>query len=428
MNTAFHSLRRRLVLAFVVFSLLTALLFSFLSIVFAYSVEDSFFYRMLRDEAAHQVAAIQQTGQLAQPKNELIHAYTDPTELPNDLRQQYLQEPARQEFAGEDGRHYHLLKKQTLSAALPSVLLVAEVSQHLEVRPVRSDLLWFLAKTTLVVLLLTSLIGYWLARRATAPLSTLAQQIAATEPGKLPKDFAAHYPNNEIGVLARSLESALQRIDAFIQREQHFTRDASHELRTPIAVVQSAAELLAQLLAQQSLPDSARQPLQRIQLACSQMEQTITLLLSLAREMPSAEKTKVQLLPLIETSVVQAAHLLDGKPVEVVVDVAADCQVSGHRTVLAIVLGNLIGNAFQYTAAGEIRIDGDSSQLNITDTGIGIAPALQPRLFEPLVKGEHSTGFGIGLSLVARLCQRYDIALSIIATPAGGTRATLRFA
>jgi signal transduction histidine kinase len=423
MKTAFHSLRRRLVIAFMAFSLLTALLFSFLSIVFAYSVEDSFFYRMLQDEAAHQVEAMQRTGQPAAPKNELIAIYTDPAELPSDLRRQYLQEPHRQEFGGDDGRHYHLLTRQADSPQRPDLLLVAEVSQHLAVRPVRTELLWFLAKTATAVLLLTCLIGYWLARRATAPLSALAEQIAETEPDKLPKNLAAHYPNNEIGVVARSLESALQRIEAFIQREQHFTRDASHELRTPIAVVQSAAELLAQ----QTLPDSARLPLQRIQLASNQMEQTVNLLLSLARELPSTDKSAVALLPLIETSVVQAARLLEGKPVQVIVDVAADCHVNGHRTVLAIILGNLIGNAFQYTAEGEVRIHADNAQLTIADTGVGIAPELQPRLFEPLVKGEHSNGFGIGLSLVARLCQRYDIDLAVESMPAGGTRATLRF-
>lgn len=424
MTTTYYSLRHRLVLAFLAFSLLAVLLFSFLAVMFAYSVEDSFFQRMLRDEATHQTAALQRTGRPATAKHEQIRVYTNHTELPADLQRQYLPEQRQHEFAGDGGRHYHLMKLDTGLARLPTLLLVAEVSQYLEVRPVRTEMLWFLAKVALAVLGLTCLGGYLLARRATAPLSSLAKQIADTEPANLPKHFAAHYPNNEIGVLAQSLETALQRIDAFIQREQHFTRDASHELRTPIAVVRSAAELLAQ----QALPDCARQPLQRIQLASMQMEQTVSLLLSLARETSDCAEQHVALLPLVEASIVQFAHLLDGKPVTVSVDLDEPFIVKGQATVLAIVLGNLIRNAFQYTASGQIRIGRDGKTLLIDDTGTGIDPAVHDRLFEPLVKGEHSNGFGIGLSIVARLCQRHGIGLTVVNMPAGGTRAALTFA
>ena len=422
MTARYHSLQHRLVLAFASFALLTVLLFGFLAVLFAYTVEDSFFERMLEDEAQHQLDALARTGTTAAPKRELIRIYQGITDLPADLRQQLLPNENRHEFAGSDGRHYHLRRLAVVGRDAP-LLLVAEVSQYLVVRPVLADMLWFLAKAAIILLLVIGVAGYGLARRATAPLTALARQVADTEPGNLAQPFAATYPNNEIGLLARHLEATLQRLNRFLQREQQFTRDASHELRTPIAVIQSSAELLQA----QPLQDAARVLSQRIHSASVQMEQIVKLLLSLAREAAPAAEESVALLPLIETSVVQQAELLADKPVTVSVSVAATARVRGHATVLAIIIDNLIRNAFQYTAHGAITIDYHDNALQIRDSGRGIEPEVKARLGEPLCKGEHSSGFGIGLSLVARLCEHYGITLRIDDVSTGGTSVSLHW-
>lgn len=213
----------------------------------------------------------------------------------------------------------------------------------------------------------------------------------------------------------------MDRIADFIEREQHFTRDASHELRTPLAVVGGAARLLAS----QPLPPQQAAQVQRIVAAAEAMAQSVDTLLALAREdlgqAPSSEP--VLLLPLVESIVVQHAHLLDGKAVEVVVDVGPNDSVVCRRATLAILLSNLISNAFCHTMKGQVRISLEQGGLVVADSGPGIAPGLH----RAGARGQASQGLGLGLSIIHRLAARNGIGLDIVSSAAAGTRATLRF-
>jgi signal transduction histidine kinase len=268
---------------------------------------------------------------------------------------------------------------------------------------------------------LTAGFGYWLARRATAPLERLAALVAQAEPGQLPRAFAHAFPDNEIGALAKGLEQAMDRIAEFIEREQHFTRDASHELRTPLAVVSGAARLLASgpLATQQATQ------VQRIAAASEAMSQSVDTLLALAREDlgQAAKAEPVLLLPLVESTVVQHAHLLDGKTVEVIVDVGGQDSAVCRRAALSILLSNLVSNAFAHTMAGQIRISMEQGCLVVADSG----PGIEAHLHRAGARGGSSQGFGLGLSIVHRLAARSSIGLEIVSEAGAGTRAILRF-
>ena len=411
MSASPHSLRRRIVVAFTVFALATALCFSAFSLVFVYTVEDSFFENMLRQEIEHQLKA----GAPVKPLRDFVSVHRDQTTFPADLARQF--ESKRREYFGDAGRHYHVVSP----GAVP-YFIVAEVSRELVVRQRLPFLGGVLAVLVLLMVTLTAGFGYWLARRATAPLDRLAGLVAQAAPGQLPRGFAGEFPDNEIGALAKGLEQAMDRIADFIEREQHFSRDASHELRTPLAVVGGAARLLA---SQPLAPQQAAQ-VQRIVAAAEAMAQSVDTMLALAREdlgqAPSAEP--VLLLPLVESIVVQHAHLLDGKAVEVVVDVDPNDSVVCRRATLAILLSNLVSNAFGHTMEGQVRISVEQGSLVVADSGPGIAPGLH----RAGVRGQASQGLGLGLSIIHRLAARNGIGLDIISSAAAGTRATLRFA
>ncbi|RJG15864.1 sensor histidine kinase [Massilia cavernae] len=420
MSGARHGLRRRIVFAFAAFALLASLCFSAFSLVFVYVVEDSFFDNMLRQEAAHQQQAWDARGEPATPLRGFVSVHRGPATFPFDLARQFPASPGHSEFFGDQGRHYHVVR-----AGSAPFYLVAEVSGELVVRPRLPFIAGVLGTLAAALLAVTTAFGFWLARSATAPLDRLARLVSAAEPGLLPRGFAAGFPDNEIGAVATRLEQALDRIADFIEREQRFTQDASHELRTPVAVIDGAARLLA---AQPMAPKAAAQ-VQRIAAAAAGMAQTVDTLLALAREeLDQAAAEPVALLPLVEEIVVRHAHLLEGKAVEVQVEGGGTAAWHCHRAALEILLSNLVSNAFGHTSSGMIRIGADDGALVVADSGPGISPWLQERLYQPGAKGEASCGLGLGLSIAHRLAARAGFELSIGSEPGAGTRAVLRLA
>ena len=207
----------------------------------------------------------------------------------------------------------------------------------------------------------------------------------------------------------------------YIEREQDFTRDASHELRTPVAIIKSSLKLLEGM----ELGNEQREHLRKIESANERMAQTINTLLAMARQSSSSEaSTKV--LAVVETVIVEQSPLLEGKDVEVEVLLADNQELPVSKEHLHILMTNLIGNAFQYTSKGQVEIGYQDDRLYVKDTGSGIDEALIDKVTDTLIKGESSEGFGIGLSLVKRLCEFLAIEMQIDSSQKG-TEISLRF-
>ena len=411
-------LRRRLMLAFAAFALVVATLFGAYAILLVYSVEDEFFGDALRLEAAAQLEHHARTGRWTAPRSNYITLHEDPSSFPPDLRERYRAEPARSEHAGDAGRHYHLLRIGTRSATDSRVFLVAEVSRHLVVRRIRGDVLQWLAWGALGVVALALLAGYALAHRTAAPLTALARRVEAMQPDDPPQALTREFSTREVEVLARGLESLAARVHAFVVREREFTRDASHELRTPLAVIHSTCERLGH---DASLSAAARRQIDFLRQSAWQLQQTVSTLLSLAREENAASPAEaVAVLPLLEQVVVEQAILLEGKPVDVTVDVPPRARITLPPAVLRIVLGNLVGNAFAHTAAGQVRIDTGGGRLRIANAD-GMDATVRDAPYQPFVKGEASSGHGLGLAIVRRLCESHAIDLRITTGPQGTT-------
>lgn len=402
-------LQSRLMLAFSVFALLTAAIFGGLAITFMYVVEDTFLVGILDQEAANQLHRHAQDGQWARPRDASISLHPDSRSFPADLRARFDAEPWRREFAGAQSRHYHL-KEIVPPARAQSAWLVAEVSGQLVVRPMRDRIVRLLAYASALVVGLALLAGYWLARRTAKPLARLAATVDAMSPERPPDVFAGAYSGHaEIGVLARGLEALAGRVTAFVTREQEFTRDASHELRTPLTVIRSAAERLA---AEPGLSAAGRQHLSHVQHSTFQLEQTVATLLSLARDEPlGTPVAPVRIVPILERVVVEQSPLLAGKTVAIEFAVPASARIALPAPILHILLSNLVGNAFAHTQAGAVTIDVEGNRLRIANTGDGADPASRWQLAQPYDKCERSAGFGLGLVIVRRLCDRYAIDL-----------------
>lgn len=410
------SLRFQLLLTVLGTTVLAALLFGFLTLLFAYSVEDSFFEQELERQGATLQDHWRETGRVGEADSEYIRVYSDPSRFPADLRRAFEDNPHHPEFKGSGGRRYQV-HQVDLPGTDQSVWLGAEVSGRQVVPNLREKMVGFFAVTTLVIMLLVGAIGWRLADRLTAPLTRLARSVSLQAAHDVPTIVGSDYAGNEIGRLAIALQNAFQRIEAFVARERGFTRDISHELRTPLAVIRGGTELIHR---QTDLPDSVTAPLGRIREAERQMSETVALLLTLAREEgPGANRERVPLAPLVETAVLAASDRFGGHDRAVMVDVPADTEVLVSRAGFLLILDNLISNAFQHAPDHALQIRLAGSDLMIADGGPGIPDEIAASAGRAFVKGPDSDGTGLGLSIVQRLCARDDIPLTLSASEQG---------
>jgi signal transduction histidine kinase len=255
----------------------------------------------------------------------------------------------------------------------------------------------------LVVLGVALGLAGWLDRQVLIPIRELARAAASwdLEDWKS-RPLGSDDRPDEIGQLARSSRSAAQRIRGFLVRERRFTRNASHELRSPLTVIQGATELL------RGTVDGPRaRPLERIERAVVRMQSTIETFLWLAREEKDVPSLPVEVEPAIEECLATVARR-PGRHHDVRVEVASGLQLPISPEAMRIVLDNLLGNAFRHGAEGEIRIAITRESIAVTN------PLERPledpqRLCDPFV----GDGSGIGLAIVDDLCDRYGWRLRI---------------
>jgi signal transduction histidine kinase len=287
-------------------------------------------------------------------------------------------------------------------------------------------LLAYLAGSVLVMTLVTAVGGFWLAGRVIAPVTELARQVASAEPGQPPQLIAADASDDEVGELARVFDRYLQRLGAFMDRERAFTADVSHELRTPLAVIQGAVEVLQ---VDGALSESQRARLGRIERAAADMAELIRALLLMAREEADDTRAEEQCdaAAVLRECVEKHRHLAKGRGTQIELEIASSPNLPAEPTLLAVVVGNLIRNAFAYTESGRVSIRLEAQRLTVADTGIGIRSEDLGRVFQRYYKGSASHGSGIGLSLVKRICDRYGWEIAIESREGEGTSARLVF-
>lgn len=284
---------------------------------------------------------------------------------------------------------------------------------------------WALVAGLVVIVPLGLWWGRRLAHRTVAPIVELARQVERSGPGELAApDRSQSYPR-EVEVLAEALRQAAHRVNQFVARERRFTRNASHELRTPITVIRGAAELLDDSVGPDN--DRTRRLVGRIARSVERMEGIIDAFLWLAREADGRTETEwCRLEELLPALVEQHRHLARGKDVEVRLEPGDGLLVGAPEPVLSIAVGNLLANALTATSQGWVSVVLEENRLTISDTGPGIEPERLDAVTRPYVTGG-SGGHGLGLAIVQEICERFGWRLELHSRHGEGTRAVLRF-
>jgi signal transduction histidine kinase len=262
--------------------------------------------------------------------------------------------------------------------------------------------------------------GWWLAGRVIAPITELADLVSHADPAT---SRVQNLPHDEIG---DALEAYLARLYGFIDREHAFTADVSHELRTPVAIIQGAVEVIRE---DETLTAAQRERFQRIDRAAQDMAQLIRALLLLAREPGTggAAEPSCDVAAIVRETVEKHRYMLRGKGTEVELAILAEPRLPAEGVLLAVVVANLVRNAFSFTETGKVTLTLDADGLRVVDTGQGIRGEELRHVFRRYYRGATSEGAGIGLSLVKRICDRYGWSILIESSEGRGTTAQLTF-
>ena len=288
----------------------------------------------------------------------------------------------------------------------------------------------------LAMVLLVVYLSTWLAlrasRRAFSPVIALARRVreldpAAPDPTQLDPARLPGDPDDEVRELAHALSRYAQRLEEFVERERNFTRDASHELRSPLTVIQMSAGMLE---SDAGLSEAGRRSVARIVRAARDMEELTSAFLMLARESETGLPVETACVNDVLAEELERARLLAAdKPIKSRLDATHRVFVDAPEKLLPVMLGNLLRNAFSYTDAGEVTVEVGAGTVVIRDTGVGIAPGKLDAMYQPFVRGDTARrgGHGVGLTIVRRLSDRFGWPVTIDSTPGVGTRVTIRF-
>ena len=301
-----------------------------------------------------------------------------------------------------------------------------------------------------VAMAVVSLLMAWVGmNRLVRPLSSMAEAIAGLQPERGCQRLQVEPRGSaELEVIAGSFNDYLERTERFVERERAFIGTASHELRTPVAVIAGAAELA---LEQPGLPPRAQQQLQRVRSTAAGVEQLIQLLLVLAREPArlAALSEPLALEQLLPEIVDDHAYLASGKELsvawataplavgegehEIAMEAVAEnslvlpaCTILAPLGVVQAAVGNLLRNALENSDRGVIRLSlSPRAVVTIEDPGHGMSPEEVAAAYAKIARGERNLRTGIGLDLIGRLCEHLGWKLDIHSDPERGTRVTL---
>jgi signal transduction histidine kinase len=284
----------------------------------------------------------------------------------------------------------------------------------------------------LLVVYLSTWLGLRASRRAFSPVIALARRVreldpAAPDPSQLDPAQLPRDADDEVRELAYALARYAQRLNEFVERERNFTRDASHELRSPLTVIQMSASMLE---ADTGLSETSQRSVARIVRAARDMEELTSAFLLLARESQTGLPREVTCVNDVLIDEMDRARIIaTGRPIESKLIATHRLYVDAPEKLLPVLLGNLLRNAFSYTDVGTVTVYVDATSVVIRDTGVGMAAEQIDSMYQPFVRGElvRRGGHGVGLTIVRRLSDRFGWPVSIESSLGVGTSVTIRF-
>jgi len=262
-------------------------------------------------------------------------------------------------------------------------------------------------------------------------MTARAQQISAST---LHDRLPVLNTGDELGHLASVFNELLARLDASFEQQRQFIADASHELRTPVAIVRGEAELA--LAREARTPEELRMALRTIEEEMQGLQRIVEDLFLLARAHAGErllQPAELYLGELASESVRAARSLAAQKRIVLSYEGSADLPMRGDEALLKRLLLNLVDNAIKYTPEGG-RVTVQSSEtdasyvIDVRDTGSGIPADARARVFERFYRaersrrvGEPTSGAGLGLAIASWIAEAHGGSLALASSDSSGS-------
>ena len=395
-----------------------------LSVFFAKIVlEETLIKEAIQQEAEYFWKRYQSDDTFPLPDTQNLTGYFDIEKLPDDIRTNL---PLTEGFHESAEQHIVVYKSRQGNKHLYLLYFrdqVDSLAMYYGLFPL----------TLILIFLYTTLwFSYRFSRRMVSPVSWLASQVnsidfSSNEISPIKLNEIPFETDDEIQLLANSIVHLGERVDSFIERERNFTRDASHELRSPLTVIRIATDMLQ---SEQSLSALATSSLQKIRRAADDMEDLTEAFLLLARESDDALTIdSVNVNDIVHEEVDRAELFNRVKKLPISVNEKSQLQINASDKVLSVLLGNLIRNAILYTESGMIEITVTDKSVIIEDSGVGMSKEEVEHIFIPYyrAKNGNNVGHGVGLTIVKRLSERFHWPLKVKSFPGEGTRIEVFF-
>jgi signal transduction histidine kinase len=283
---------------------------------------------------------------------------------------------------------------------------------------------------------LSVVLGWFAAGRVLRPLRTLNERARAISASNLHKRLALTGPDDELKQLANTFDDLLGRLEASFQAQRQFVANASHELRSPLALARTIGEVA--LSDPEATVDSLQASHRRVLAAGKQQERLIDALLTLARSERGFDRRDPLELATIAGKVLATCRPEADRRGVYVRATLQPAESAGDPRLAERLVANLIDNALRHNLAAGGRIDVTTTTrdgravISVANSGAPVAPDEVERLFQPFQRlgterTDHGEGLGLGLSIVQAIATAHDATLTARAQPAGGLEIEVGF-
>jgi two-component system OmpR family sensor kinase len=328
----------------------------------------------------------------------------------------------------ESGSEWRVLLRPESSAAGNYVILVAGPLDQLTAQQ-RLLFRVLLIATPLIVLLTTGLC-WWVASTALRPVTLMATQAAAITARSAAQRLDTPVSADEVGQLAQAFNQLLGRLGTALRMQRQFMADASHELRTPVSVIQTAAEVT---LEREDRTDvEYREALTIVTEQSARLTRVVGDMLILARADAGGYRLTARPLYLDEIvdECARAASVLAAtKGVQFLTNIRPEVPFVGDDALLGQMVTNLLDNAVHYTRPGDavtvsLEVGSARATITVSDTGAGIPAADRDRIFDRFVRLDparaSTSGAGLGLPIARWIAEQHGGMLTVDENAAGG--------